>query len=43
MGWPMAGYFGKGTLVFLLNLPESPLLCMGMNGSPEQSEGKSFF
>jgi hypothetical protein len=23
----------------LLNLPESPLLCMGMNGSPEQGGG----
>jgi len=27
----------------LLNLAESPLFCMGMNGSPEQGEGKSFF
>jgi len=24
----------------LLKLPESPLLCMGMNGSPERSGGK---
>jgi hypothetical protein len=23
----------------LLNLPESPLLCMGMNGSPERGGG----
>jgi hypothetical protein len=25
--------------MILLNLPESPLLCMGMNGSPERGGG----
>jgi hypothetical protein len=29
-------YYLKWTL---LNLPESPLLCMGMNGSPERGGG----
>jgi len=30
---------GGGSTHSLLNLPESPLLCMGMNGSPERGGG----